>query len=176
MNDAVRNLLSELYTMIRKYSINEKKASDICAGLLGGLFVYAAISKLASYEKSRKEMLNQVFPHEVAILLTWLIPTTELVIAIMLLFPRLRKLSFLLSFALLLIFSIYIAVSMSGTFGRIPCSCGGVLGQMSYSAHLIFNLFFIILAAIGIKSADQISNGKISRYKPKRKEDHRQIV
>jgi len=162
--------------MIRKYLINEKKASDICAGLLGGLFVYAAISKLASYEKSRKEMLNQVFPHEVAILLTWLIPVIELFIAIMLLFPRLRKLSFLLSFALLVIFSIYIAVSMSGTFGRIPCSCGGVLGQLSYSVHLIFNSFFILLATIGAKSTHQISKGKIPKYQPRRKEETGQIV
>lgn len=162
--------------MIRKYLIDCKKASDICAGLLGGLFVYAAISKLASYEKSRREMLNQVFTQEVAILLTWLIPAIELFIAIMLLFPRLRKLSFLLSFALLVIFSIYIAVSMSGTFGRIPCSCGGVLGQLSYSAHLIFNSFFIILAAIGAKSTHQISKGKIPKYQPKRKEETGQIV
>jgi phage shock protein PspC (stress-responsive transcriptional regulator) len=33
---------------------------------------------------------------------------------------------------------------------RLPCSCGGVLQQLSWKQHLIFNLFFLLLAVVGI--------------------------
>lgn len=166
----------ELYSMINIYYIKGKRLSAICAILLGSLFTYAALSKLSSYETSRKEMLNQIFPYNMAITLSWLVPLIELIIAVMLVFPELRKISFLSSLCLLCAFTIYIIFSMSGVFGRIPCSCGGILGQMGFGTHLIFNLFFIGVAAVGIKSIHQILKGKTPVYQPKRKEEPEQIA
>lgn len=42
----------------------------IISGLLAALFFYAALSKLLDYEKSRQEMLNQVFPASIGETLT----------------------------------------------------------------------------------------------------------
>ncbi|WP_354357539.1 MauE/DoxX family redox-associated membrane protein [Pedobacter sp. UYP30] len=50
----------------------------------------------------------------------------------------------------LTIFTLYIAIVMTGIFGRIPCSCGGILKNMSYATHLLFNVFFIALSHIGL--------------------------
>jgi hypothetical protein len=32
----------------------------------------------------------------------------------------------------------------------IPCSCGGVLEKMGWTEHIVFNLIFIVIAAIGV--------------------------
>jgi hypothetical protein len=33
-------------------------------------------------------------------------------------------------------------------FGRIPCSCGGLISSLSWTQHLFFNLFFLLANAI----------------------------
>lgn len=114
------------------------------------LFCYAALSKLTDFTRSKSEMLNQVFPESVALILVWAIPALELLIVALLLYKPLRLTGFYASFILLALFTIYIAITMTGVFGRIPCSCGGILKYMSYSVHLIFNIFFLLLALTGI--------------------------
>ncbi|WP_316805328.1 MauE/DoxX family redox-associated membrane protein [Pedobacter nototheniae] len=123
---------------------------QIISGIIASLFFYASFSKLLDYEKSQWEMKNQIFPTEIAWFLTWLIPTLEILFMITLLFPKTRKKALWGSFILLTIFTLYIGIVMTGVFGRIPCSCGGILKNMSYGIHLIFNLFFIAISLVGI--------------------------
>lgn len=122
----------------------------IVAITLACLFAYAALSKLAEYEISHSEMRNQVFPNWIASILTWLIPSVELILAIMLVMQITRKTAVWASLFILSLFTVYIAVVMTGVFGRVPCSCGGILKNMSYGTHLIFNLFFVLLASLGL--------------------------
>ncbi|SFH05190.1 MauE/DoxX family redox-associated membrane protein [Pedobacter insulae] len=127
------------------------------SGLIAALFFYAAFSKLIDYDKSVGEMRNQIFSATIANLLTWLIPTIEVTLTFLLLFPNTRKIALWASLFLLSAFTLYIGVVMTGVFGRIPCSCGGILKNMSYGTHLIFNLFFVSLAVLGLA----IENGWI---------------
>ncbi|RYD96815.1 MAG: hypothetical protein EOP54_12740 [Sphingobacteriales bacterium] len=113
---------------------------------LATLFCYAAMSKLLNYEQSEQEMLNQVFPQSVAIVLTWLVPSVELLVTMLLLIKTTQHIGLWVAALLLLAFSVYISVVMTGAFGRVPCSCGGILKSMSYGTHLVFNLFFMFLA------------------------------
>jgi len=128
----------------------------IC-GLIAALFFYAASSKLIDYDKSVSEMRNQIFPIAIATILTWLIPAIEITLTFLLLFPTTRKQALCASLFLLTAFTLYIAIVMTGVFGRIPCSCGGILKNMSYGTHLMFNLFFVSLALLGLA----IENGWI---------------
>lgn len=128
----------------------------IC-GSIAALFFYAAFSKLMDYDKSVGEMRNQIFSATIANILTWLIPTIEITLTFLLLFPNTRKIALWASLFLLSAFTLYIGVVMTGIFGRIPCSCGGILKNMSYGTHLIFNLFFVSLAVLGLA----IENGWI---------------
>lgn len=128
----------------------------IC-GSIAALFFYAAFSKLMDYDKSVGEMRNQIFSATIANILTWLIPTIEVTLTFLLLFPNTRKIALWASLLLLSAFTLYIGVVMTGIFGRIPCSCGGILKNMSYGTHLIFNLFFVSLAVLGLA----IENGWI---------------
>lgn len=120
------------------------------SAVLALMFFYAAYSKLLDYDTSRQEMLNQVFPRPVAMELTWMVPCIELLIVLALLFNSSRLIALYASAILLTAFSLYISISMSGVFGRVPCSCGGILKHMGYWTHLAFNVFFIVLAVLGI--------------------------
>lgn len=119
--------------------------------LLIALWVYAAISKLANLTQTRSEMLNQVFPIWIAEILYWLIPVTELGVAFLLVYSPVTKIAFRISLALLLLFSLYIVVVMTGIFGRVPCSCGGILKHMSYGTHFLFNMFYVTITFMAIQ-------------------------
>lgn len=127
----------------------KKQLLDLISLLLIILWSYAAVSKLSNMEKSRMEMLNQVFPAWMAEVLVWLVPLVELALAGLLLFRRTRGRALLGSFLLLIAFSAYVGLLMTGIFGRVPCSCGGILRAMPYEAHLVFNLCYTGIAALG---------------------------
>lgn len=123
---------------------------NLITAALAALFCYAAMSKLLSYGQSEQEMLNQVFPRSFALVLTWLVPSIELILCLLLLIKQTQYTALWAAVLLLFAFSIYIAVAMTGVFGRVPCSCGGILKNMGYGTHLIFNLFFMLAAYGGI--------------------------
>lgn len=136
---------------LQKWFINKKETIlTIITAIIAVLFFYASFSKLIDYDKSNGQMHNQVFPSFIASILTWLIPAVEIVLMFGLLFPTTRIKALRASLILLIIFTLYITIVMTGVFGRIPCSCGGILENISYGTHLIFNLFFIAIAILGL--------------------------
>lgn len=137
-------------TLKKLIQIHASQVSYFLAVVIALLLFYAAMSKLLNYEMSKDEMLNQVFPEKIALQLVWLVPLTELTICGLLLNTHTIMIGFYASALLMASFSIYISIAMTGIFGRIPCSCGGILEYMSYRTHLVFNLFFLGLALLGI--------------------------
>ena len=123
---------------------------NFLAASLIGLFFYAAFSQLLNFEDTRRSMLNQVFPAFIAHILAYLIPLLELIVTALMIFVSTRWIGFYASAFLLLLFSAYILITMSGVFGRIPCSCGGLLRSQSYWPQLLMNILFLFLAVIGI--------------------------
>ncbi|WP_316834610.1 MauE/DoxX family redox-associated membrane protein [Pedobacter nutrimenti] len=113
------------------------------------LFVYAALSKILDYEKFRVELgkspLFNAFPGATSVI----VPLTEIVIALLLIVKRYQYLALYISFSLMVMFSVYIWIILKFS-PYIPCSCGGVLQNMTWTQHLIFNIGFVILGAIGI--------------------------
>jgi len=120
------------------------------------LWVYAALSKLTDIDQFTREIKQQHLPLLAAQTAVWLLPTIELIAATLLIFPEWRRTGLLLSSILMFIFTIYIILVLSGYFKNIPCSCGGVLKQLGWRNHLIFNIFFLVLGIMGI----QLSIGK----------------
>ncbi|MBB5440092.1 putative membrane protein YphA (DoxX/SURF4 family) [Pedobacter sp. AK017] len=114
------------------------------------LFFYAAVTKLMHYEQSRYEMYKQLFARDIAEVLTWLLPVTELLLVLLLLIKSTRLKGLYATLIVLIVFTIYIAVAMSGIFGKKPCACGGVIEWLNYWQHLGLNFFFIVVAALGI--------------------------
>lgn len=139
--------------------MNKPSAVSLISGLLTFLWVYAAMSKVLNYEQSRMQMMNQVFPATINAILLWVIPITELFIAGLLLFSKSRIAGLILSVILLFLFSGYVLLVMLNVFGRIPCSCGGIISKLSWGQHLVFNLIFLGLALIGFMFFDKKGGG-----------------
>ena len=145
---------------------NKNTAIEICSALLVVLFTYAASSKLLDYDQSKLQMMKQLVPAATAPILTWLVPATELLIVGLLLFKRTRLIGLYASGILMGMFSLYIAVAMSGWFGSRPCSCGGVLKHLNYWQHLVFNLAFVGVAVMGVLISRKANRREISEIRP----------
>jgi hypothetical protein len=129
---------------------------EIICFLLVLLFVYAALSKLFNYEDFKFQLHASPLIKSLAIPLSIILPVTELITAGMLVITITRKTGLILSFILLFVFTGYI-VYMLLTQAHLPCSCGGVLKQLTWKEHIIFNSFFLVLAAVGIRIEKNIN-------------------
>lgn len=112
------------------------------------LFSYAAVSKLMDYHNFIGQLRSSDLLNPIAGILTWLIPTVEFYVVLLLLVPGWKKSGMILSSVLMFLFTAYIAV-MLVFFKKIPCSCGGVLQNLSWHQHLVFNIVFLLLAIVG---------------------------
>lgn len=129
--------------------MKKERLIKFLTGIIAAMFAYAAIIKLSDYPKSRGEMLNQVFPAPMAEVLTWLIPAIEILLIVFLLVPASRKKAIWASLSLMSAFTVYIILATNNVFGRIPCSCSGILWDGApYMAQLIFNILFIAISLI----------------------------
>jgi len=114
------------------------------------LWIYTAGSKLTNFETYRLEMQHQVFSLAVSNILIYLLPVAELFTALLLLFQKTNRTGLTLSLLLISVFTVYIILIIAGYFPKIPCSCGGVIRAMGWMAHLVFNLVFLMLAALSL--------------------------
>lgn len=113
------------------------------------LFVYAALMKLLDVEKFIVQLNQSPMLMAFAPVVAWTVPITELIVAALLLFTRTKLIGLIASFTLMAAFTMYIVVILSYA-ERIPCSCGGILQEMTWVQHLIFNIAFTALAVAGI--------------------------
>lgn len=124
------------------------RITDILASLLILLFVYAAVSKLIDYGVFKTQIQQSPFIEWFSPV-AWLLPVAELIAAGLLLWEPSQKFGFYVSAFLLTCFTIYIA-AMLAFAPHLPCSCGGVLKQLNWREHLVFNVFFLAVAISGI--------------------------
>jgi hypothetical protein len=123
---------------------------EFALSLLILLWSYASLSKLVNFDLSLSQMKNQIFPIWLSEILSYVIPLTELAVAVLLIFKKTQKTAFLLSTFLLITFTIYIIMILLNFFGRIPCSCGGIISSLTWSQHFLFNSSFLGLSLFGI--------------------------
>ncbi|CAN1528282.1 Methylamine utilisation protein, MauE [Flavobacteriaceae bacterium] len=113
------------------------------------LFVYAATSKVLDFENFRIQLGQSPLLSSFSGLILFAVPTVEIIIAILLLVQKFRLIGLFSAYTLMVLFTAYIYILLNySTF--IPCSCGGIIQKLSWSQHIIFNIFFIVLAAIGV--------------------------
>ena len=130
--------------------IKSNPLSGIICFLLVLLFIYAAFSKLIDFKSFQSDMNNQPFPDSWTPFLTWSIPAIEIAIAGCLLFQTTTLTGLYASLFVMIVFTIYILLVLLHVFPYVPCSCGGVINKLTWPQHLIFNVFFVSIAAAGI--------------------------
>ncbi len=138
-----------MYTAERDRMIKRELMVDMISAAFVVLFVYAAASKLLDYETFRVQIGQSPLLTGFAGTIAWLVPALELITAVLLTTVRLRLLALYVSFTLMVMFTCYIIV-ITQFSEYVPCSCGGVLDKLSWNEHLVFNLLFVVLGAVGI--------------------------
>jgi uncharacterized membrane protein YphA (DoxX/SURF4 family) len=128
--------------------------STIASFLFIILFVYAAVSKLFDFSSFNAQLAQSPLLTGFTGWVIWIIPTIEIMIAILLAIDHFRLMGLYAAFSLMVMFTAYIIAILNFT-DYIPCSCGGVLQHMSWKTHLIFNIGFVLLAAVGISFSAQ---------------------
>jgi len=122
---------------------------EIISALFILLFVYTALSKLYDPAKFTWALGNSPLIKGAKEFITYALPITELIVAALLFIPRTRKIGLYSSLGLMTIFTLYIGYMIAFT-PKLPCSCGGILQQMTWTQHLLFNILFTLIALMGV--------------------------
>lgn len=124
-------------------------ATKIISILYIVLFVYAATSKFLDFDQFKIQLGQSPIITSYANIAAWAIPLIELLISGLFLIPKYVLLAFYASFSLMTTFTTYIILILNFS-DYIPCSCGGVLEDLGWTEHIIFNLVFITMAVVPI--------------------------
>jgi putative oxidoreductase len=135
--------------MKKASAIKHATIVEIISALFILLFLYTALSKTYNINYTVATLRsNEVFRNS-AREISWGVVILEYLAALMLLIPKLRILGLYSSLIMMAGFTVYILFMMIFT-PNLPCSCGGVIKQMTWTQHLIFNIFFTLLAITAI--------------------------
>ncbi len=114
------------------------------------LWAYTSIPKFFKMKYFHDILGSQAIPKWSVPILTLLIPLLELSVVFMLLFPETRLLGLYFSFALMLIFTVYVSGIIFQVYDRYPCPCGGMFKHMTWRKHLKVNIWLTGTALVGV--------------------------
>jgi putative oxidoreductase len=129
--------------------MKKKTLVELISALFILLFVYTAASKFYDFEQFNYTLSVSPLIGKLSPAVAWGLPLTEIGISLLLFFPKTRRLGLWGSLIIMILFTVYIGY-LSYFASNRPCSCGGVLKQLTWEQHFIFNIFFTLLAALGL--------------------------
>ena len=133
--------------------------TEIITLLLVMLFLYTGISKLSNYSLFKEQISTSPLLVSLARYIALALPWIEFAIVLILVIPRYRFFGLITSLILMFIFTAYVVCIL--LFNEtLPCSCGGVLEEMSWQQHVVFNFTFTALTLVGIILQKQIIRAK----------------
>lgn len=119
--------------------------------LIISLMLYAGISKMADpalfafqLQRSPVTLVNGN-----AHLLSWALPIAEICTGAAMLSSRFRKAALCTFIVMMAVFTGYIIYLLASGL-KLPCSCGGLISQLSWHQHLLLNITFIAMGLLGI--------------------------
>src|SRR6185312_12595404 len=119
---------------------------ECISALLILLFLYASVSKFLDLKTFIDEMNNQPLPNSWTPFLVWGIPFLEIAVSVAPLFEYTRLLGLVAFLVIMSVFTVYTLLILFHFFPYVPCSCGGVIRKLTWRQHLLFDLFFDVLA------------------------------
>jgi putative oxidoreductase len=128
---------------------------DISTVLFILLFIYTAANKIWKF--SNFDWVLSTLPGigSYHTPIAYSVPVAELITSVLLIFNPTKRIGLFLSMLLMLVFSSYLLFMLQYS-KELPCNCGGVLSQLSWKQHIIFNLCFLLLALISLCFAAQL--------------------
>ena len=113
------------------------------------LFLYTGISKLMDYSIFKEQIATSPLLAPISRIIAVLLPWVEFLVVSALALPRYRTAGLYASLVLMITFTCYI-IGILIFNKNLPCSCGGVVEQLSWKGHLVFNSVFICMSLTGI--------------------------
>jgi uncharacterized membrane protein YkgB len=139
----------------RIHKIKGMLLGQFSAYLLLAVWTYSGLEKLIAWERSWSAFHNQVFPADLAALLSYAVPGTELALAVLLVIPFTRWWGLMGSILVLAVFTSYVGLVWWGAFPRVPCNCAGFLARMGWGAHLLMNMVLLCLGLYALWRGNQ---------------------
>ncbi len=113
------------------------------------LFIYAATSKVIDFENFQVQLGQSPMLSAFAKYISYGVIISEIGIAFLLITAQYRIVGLILSYCLMVMFTSYIYIILNYS-SFIPCSCGGLLEELTWNEHIIFNLTFVFLIILAI--------------------------
>lgn len=114
------------------------------------LFVFVSVDKWKHFSTFQKNMHNQPINGSLASFLVNTLPATEFITAILFFFSRTRRFALWLSTILMAVFTGYVALVIANQLEYIPCSCAGILQNLSWKSHLLLNIGLLLAGILGL--------------------------
>jgi len=122
---------------------------DVISYLIILLFLYTGINKIIAFTEFRFD-ISQSLGWNWGQIIAVIIPTAEILISVGLLLPKTQHASLFSAFLLMAIFTLYVTyMLLLVTPHNRACTCGGILRQMSWQQHLVFNVAYTALGFMG---------------------------
>jgi putative oxidoreductase len=144
--------------VVRFVEKNKNTIIEVIAALFILLFAYTAYNKFLVLKDLRKVIKEYPLIGNFSELVAWGLPVTESIIVLLLFLPKTKRIGLICSLIMMSAFTLYLGYMLIFT-PKLPCTCGGMLQQLSWPQHLMFNLVFILLAIWGL----QLYKRKISQ-------------
>ncbi|MFD2595153.1 MauE/DoxX family redox-associated membrane protein [Sphingobacterium griseoflavum] len=120
------------------------------------LFMYAAFSKTLKFDVFVNNLGKSPFFENINIsLIAIIVIALEYSVPFLLFFEKTAKFGYLTSFVLFLLFSGYIVMLLQIS-PYLPCSCGGFTEVLSWTQHIYFNIFFLVVSVLLFLFSDNI--------------------
>jgi hypothetical protein len=130
--------------------MKRKNIFGVAVFLSAVLFAYSAGAKIFDLPGYRSRIGDLPLPLWIAQPLTWLVPSVEILVVVLLLVPRTRLVGLISAVSLLVVFSVYLLYLTQ--YPILSCACGGMLEQIGTGWHLSLNGGFILLGAAGLRN------------------------
>ena len=113
------------------------------------LFLYTSLSKFFTFNTFVWDLGRDPYiGHHFAKLGAIIIPSIEVIAAVLIVLPKTRVWGLYSALALMLMFTMYVGWMIQSPIRH--CTCGGVLRQMTWQQHLWFNVCCTLISLMGI--------------------------
>lgn len=127
------------------------------------LFLYTGISKLMEYGLFKEQLEASPILAPAATLVARGLPMVEFLLVALLVVPRWRLKGLYASTALMIAFTIYVIGIMIFN-DQLPCTCGGIISQLSWGQHIVFNSAFIVMGMAGVILEKKLRRAAIANW------------
>jgi hypothetical protein len=140
--------------------LSKQSIIETITSLLVFLFLYTALSKFVDHALFVEVLGKSPLLGSIKNLVSWTIPITEIILVVLLIIPKTRLRGLWGSLALLSLFTMYLIYMVIFT-PKLPCSCGGVISNLSWGQHIFLNITFIGLSYWAILLMNKAKQGMV---------------